>query len=114
MTELVVQRQPQLARLAVSPHIGERAEFAAYRAALLVALRQNAVGAGVSDDFVFEMTGNLLRALIPEQNLPLTVHHVNAHRQAVEDGAEDLRITKFRHRGGKRLQESHRRETQEL
>ena len=66
--------------------------------ALTVTVQQNIVAAGAANHLVPFVPGEPFSALVPEQDLPVSISHGDADLQAVQHGTENLRILKFRHK----------------
>jgi len=78
-------------------------------------VHQNIVAAWATHHVVPHVTGNAFRTLIPKENSPISIHHIDPSLQAVQHGAEYLWVLKFRHGGLLEvLLDFHRRSAAEL
>ena len=100
MTLLVTKEHQGLADLTFVHGPGKGTGGTAKNAVLLIALSQDIFAAGAADDIMTPVAGDSLRAIVPEQNLSVSPDQVHAGLQAVQHGAEDVRILKFRHGRG--------------
>jgi hypothetical protein len=53
--------------------------------------------AKTSYDFVTQVAGNLLSAVIPEENLPVDVDEADARLQAIQNGTIEIQAIQFGH-----------------
>ena len=76
----------------------ERTGRATGDTALTVAVNENIVPPGAPDYFVPLVSGQPFSPLVPGPNDPVSIRHTDPILQAVQHGAENLRILKVRHK----------------
>ena len=100
MTLLVAEVHQGVADPAFVHGLGKGTGADAKNAVLLVTMREDIFATGTADDIMTPVAGDSLRAIVPEQNLSVAPDQVHSGLQAVQHGAEDVRILKFRHGRG--------------
>jgi hypothetical protein len=98
MSLFVAQLHLRFLRLALMHGSSERASRATGDTALTVAVDENIVPPGMPDYFVPLVSSQPFSPLVPEPNGPISIRHTDAILQAVQHGAENLRIFKVRHK----------------
>src|SRR5205807_10013479 len=81
----------------IMQHSGQGAMFSTQLAMLSVTVFKNVLNAFVSDHVVPKIAGNVLCAIVPENDPPLTVNHAEADSQCFQYRAIDLWVLKFGH-----------------
>jgi hypothetical protein len=77
----------------------ERARRPTEHASDIVAMRKDVLARQTSKNIVSMVASNPLRTVIPENNLPLTIDHVNSGLETVQNNPKNLWTLKFRHSG---------------
>jgi hypothetical protein len=98
MSLFVAQLHLRFVSLALMHGSSEWTSCATSDTALTVAVDENIVPPGVPDYFVPLVSSQPFSALVPEPNCSVSIRHTDTRLQAVQHGAENLRILKVRHK----------------
>jgi hypothetical protein len=98
MSFFVAQLHLRFLRPALMHGSSERTSRATGDTALTVAVNENIVPPGVPDYFVPLVSSQPFSTLVPGPNDPVSIRHTDPVLQAIQHGAENLRILKVRHK----------------
>ncbi len=99
MTLLVAEKHQGVADPGFVQRRGKGTGADAKNAVLLVTMREDIFATKAADYVVTPVAGDFLCAIIPEQNFPVAPNQTDSGLQAVQNGAGDIRVLKFRHAG---------------
>lgn len=97
MSIFMVKVHTGFASLSFMKRLFQRARAVAQAAAIFVAILQDVFLTGVADHFVAQIPGDPFGPIVPEENLPGSVHQAHATLEAAKNHSKNRRILKISH-----------------